>query len=415
MKTLHTILALALMSISTCITAQTRPPSPPEPPVPSRTTTEVTSSSVSVITQSGDYGKGGNTSFSVSNSDDEYRLKSRYPENRFPAIKKYLVQELGTKGMQSSGNAMVWSLEGDEDTVYEVELDDTKLKIELDKTLASPILISKFEDMGDVLSTLISGGDERQKILRLERDAARAQREAERMQREAKRLQESFERDAARLEKEAEKLEREAERLSLVSKRGGGIDGYVREILSKPSTIYDVTSASTNGWKWPLMQKILLNELNKDGFIKASEDVVFIKERSGMYINGDKLSPEMWSKYNGLFRANDYGNIGELSFYKQAGHVAVVSSDTNFDRILDIVSKKGLFSKSSKITTIQINGSSVFINDKKLSQLETEEWNTLLHKEKVIPAPGKTIKLGENFASMGYSFGKNTLGIWTSR
>lgn len=412
MNTLKNSMSLLVMGLGFTVIAQT---SPPVPPAPKSSQVKKTSSNESVITQNGGYGQGGNTSFSVSNSDDEYRLKTRYPKNRYPAIKKYLLQELGTKGMQSSGTAFVWSLEGDQDTVYKVALEETNLKLELDKTLASTLLISKFEDMGNVLRTLISGVDERQKVIRLEREAARAQRDAARMQQEAERLKETYERDALRFKREAQKLEMEADRLSLVSKRGGGIDGYVREILMEPSTIYPVNAAAVKSWKWPEMQKTLLNELEKDSLITKGEDVVFVKEENGMYVNGEKLTTAMWSKYNSLFRENEYGSVGELSFYKQDGHIALVSSNMDFENVLKKIQSKGLIESTSKKVTIEINGDSVVKDGKKLSQEQTAQWNDVLHKENVIPAPGKTIIIGADFASMGYSFGKNTLGIWIER
>lgn len=412
MNTLKNSMSLLVMGLGFTVIAQT---SPPVPPAPKSSQVKKTSSNESVITQNGGYGQGGNTSFSVSNSDDEYRLKTRYPKNRYPAIKKYLLQELGTKGMQSSGTAFVWSLEGDQDTVYKVALEETNLKLELDKTLASTLLISKFEDMGNVLRNLISGVDERQKVIRLEREAARAQRDAARMQQEAERLKETYERDALRFKREAQKLEMEADRLSLVSKRGGGIDGYVREILMEPSTIYPVNAAAVKSWKWPEMQKTLLNELEKDSLITKGEDVVFVKEENGIYVNGEKLTTAMWSKYNSLFRENEYGSVGELSFYKQDGHIAVVSSNMDFENVLKKIQSKGLIESTSKKVTIEINGDSVVKDGKKLSQEQTAQWNDVLHKENVIPAPGKTIIIGADFASMGYSFGKNTLGIWIER
>lgn len=412
MNTLKNSMSLLVMGLGFTVIAQT---SPPVPPAPKSSQVKKTSSNESVITQNGGYGQGGNTSFSVSNSDDEYRLKTRYPKNRYPAIKKYLLQELGTKGMQSSGTAFVWSLEGDQDTVYKVALEETNLKLELDKTLASKLLISKFEDMGNVLRTLISGVDERQKVIRLEREAARAQRDAARMQQEAERLKETYERDALRFKREAQKLEMEADRLSLVSKRGGGIDGYVREILMEPSTIYPVNAAAVKSWKWPEMQKNLLNELEKDSLITKGEDVVFVKEENGIYVNGEKLTTAMWSKYNSLFRENEYGSVGELSFYKQDGHIALVSSNMDFENVLKKIQSKGLIESTSKKVTIEINGDSVVKDGKKLSQEQTAQWNDVLHKENVIPAPGKTIIIGADFASMGYSFGKNTLGIWIER
>ncbi|RMB57637.1 hypothetical protein EAX61_11025 [Dokdonia sinensis] len=413
MKTLKNILKVAILAGVTTAIAQTKPPKPPAPP--SNTTSSSTSSNTSVITQSGNYGKGGNTSFSVSNSNNEYRVKSRYPDNRYPAVKDFLMAEMGTKHMQANGKSIAWSLEGDDDTVYEIELSESKLNIELDKTIASPDMIAKFEDMGNILRTLISGGNERQEIQRLERDADRARRDAERMQREAERLRAMSVRDAERLSREASLLEREAEKLSRVSKRSGGIDGYVRDVLREPSTKYDMNTSSNNGWKWPAMQNALITELVKNGLVSEGEDIVFVKEDNGIYVNGEKMGPAMWSKYNNLFRKYDFGRIGDISFYKQGNHIVVLDGPDDLEDLLEELEDEGLIEITKSKFVIQINGTSVVENGKKLSEAETKRWNTVLHKEGVIPAPGKTIVMDKNSFSLGYSFDKSTLGIWMSR
>ncbi len=421
MKSINKVLTVILLGIGVCAVAQT-PPAPPAPPVTPTTVyqddaTKVTtnSSNVSVITQSGDYGKGGNTSFSVSNSNDEYRIKARFPQNRYAALKGFLLKELGSNGMQSSGDDFVWTKEADDDTVYEIELSKTKLKVDLDKELASPELIAKFEDMGTITRTLISGGDRRQEVSRLEREAARARRDAERMQQEAERLQAMSERESARLAREAERLTREADQLSLVSKRGGGIDGYVREILNEPSTKYTANMQASKYWKWPELQKALITSLKKDNLLDDNENIVLIKEDRGMYVNGEQLSPAQWSSYNQLFRKYGYGNMDELSFYKSGDHIVVINSPSNFEALLQALEENDLISDRYTTSTIEINGSTIIVDGKKLSQTQTDRWNKLLESRQVIPAPGKTIKIGKDFASIGYSFGKRTLGFWMSR
>ena len=421
MKTIKNICTAAIIGLGLHVIAQTAPPAPPTPPAPpavyTNATTKVTtnSSNVSVITQNGDNGKGGNTSFSSSNSNGSYRIKSRYPKNRYQAIKEFLLKEMGTKNMQSSGKDMVWSLEGDEDTVYEIELSEKRLNIELDKHIASPDMIGKFNDMGNILRSLVSGGSERQEIERLERDADRAQRDAARMQREANRLRAMSEQDAVRLSEEAALLEREAERLSLLSKRGGGIDGYVREVLGSSKTMFVLNGTQDSNWKWPAMQEGLLAQLSTDNLITGNEDVVFIKEDAGIYVNGVKLNPTAWSRYNKLFRTYNYGTIDELSFYKQGNHIAVITNHIDLEDILEELEENRFIRSADQDIVIEINGRSVLVNGKKLSQSEVNRWNDFLHKNDVIPAPGKSIVIGRDFASIGYSIGKNTLGSWISK
>jgi len=370
---------------------------------------------VSVITQNGNYGKGGNTSFSSSSSNGEYRIKAKYPKNRYQAISQFLLKEMGTKNMKSNGKEIVWRLEGDRNTVYEIELSEKRLNIKLDKNIASSDMKSKFNDMGTILRSLVSGGSERQEIERLERDADRAQRDAIRMQREATRLQAMSKRDAARLSKEAALLEREAARLSLLSKRGGGIDGYIRELLGSSKTMYVSHGAQDSNWKWPAMQEVLLAQLTSDNLIAGKEDVVFIKDNQGIYVNGVKLNPVTWSIYNKLFRTYNYDTIEELSFYKQDDHIAVVTNNVDLEDLLDTLKDNKFIRDIDEEISIEINGATVVVNGKNLDQSEVKRWNTFLHKYGVIPAPGKSIVIGLDFSSMGYSLGNNTLGIYMSK
>ncbi len=422
MKTLKSICTFAILAITTIGFAQTLPPAPPARPAPpakpvkvyedASTTVTTNSSNVSVITQSGS--KGGNISFSVSSSNDTYQLKSKFPNRCYLEVKDFLLQEMGTKNMQSSGASIVWSLEGDEDTVYEIQLQQRKLHIELDKTIASPELISKFDDMGEILRTLISGESEQQEISRLERQADRAQREAQRMQREAERLQAMSIRESERLALEAERLSREAYRLSLISKRGGGVDGYVKEVLDHQSTAYPSSITNTAGWRWPAFQEALLNKLLKDNFLKKGDELVFVKEEQGMYVNGKKLSPSSWSSYNSLFRKYEYASIDDVTFYKKGNHIAVVNGAFNLEDLLNTIVNRGLLKNTKSPVRVEVNGYSVVVDGKKLSNTDTARWNAILHSNAVIPAPGKTLIIGSDFISLGYSLGRNTLGLWMS-
>lgn len=439
MKTLRNSILGLLVGAATVVSAQTQPPKPPAPPSTSTSSTTSSSTSsttisnggnISVITQNGDYGQGGNTSVSISSKDDEYRIKAHYPENRYPALKKYLVQEMGSNNLQTSGKVHVWSLEGDADTAYELELDEDRLKLEVNKEVASPDLIAKFEKMGPVIRNLISGGDKRSEISRLERDAERARRNADRMQREADRLRQMNERrasieertenrgraEADRLLVEADRLRAEADRKAEASKRQGGIDGYVRNILSQPSTRYVLNTTGNDGWKWPAFQNALISDLEKSELISPSEEIVFVREEdNGVFVNGQKLSPSMWDKMDRLIKKYDFGNVGDLSFYRMEDHIAVITSNVDLEGLLEDLEDKGFITDADGESTIYINGASVEIDGKKLSPSETSRWNAFLHKNNIIPAPGKSIILGKDFASMGYSFDKSTIGTWYSR
>jgi len=428
MKIIKNIFKIAFLSIGINVMAQVLP----VPPVPPSTST---STSTSIITsKSVSYkDKTGNTTFSTSSTNKEYSLKSRYPSSKYTAIKNFLIEELGTNNMKLKEETTEWNLASKKNEVYNVELTKRKLNVKLNKTLASSELASKFNDIGDVLRSIVSGKSLNKHVQELEREADRARQSAERMRMEAERLRALADRDAARVARESEKahslaerdaarvshaaaiLSKQAEELSLISSRSGGIDGYMREVLQDPSTIYKDNGKENNGWKWPAMQKALLTKLQKDNLVKTNEDVVFIKEDNGMYVNGEKLSPSAWSSYNSLFRTYNYNDFGDISFFKQGDHIAVVNSDIDFEDILDILENKRLIENKTTSTIIELNGSSIMVNGTRLPNAETKAWNALLHRKNVIPAPGKTIKIGEGYASLGYSFDNNTLGTWMSR
>ncbi|EAQ37668.1 hypothetical protein MED134_14607 [Dokdonia sp. MED134] len=419
MKTVRNICTAALIGLGMNVIAQTAPPAPPAPPATvyedATTTVTTNSSNVSVITQNGNYGSGGSTSYSVSNSNDEYRVKSRYPGNRYAAIKEFLVAEMGTKNMQSSGKDMVWSLEGDEDTVYEIALSEKRLKIELDKTIAAPDMIAKFTDMGNILRTLVSGGSERQEIQRLERDADRARRDAARMQREAARLREVSVRDAARLEREALRLSNEAERLGLNSKRGGGIDSYVRNLLELPSTKIAASDVNSSIWQWPEVQEALINTLNAEGLLKGEETIVFVKEDAGAYANGTRLSTTQWSKVNSVFRKYVMQDVTEVSFYKKGNHIVIVDGFTAVEKIVMWLTRNDYIASSRRSVKMMLNGSSVIVDNVALPSSDVKKINSYLLTEGVITAPGKSLVINETGMSLGYSYDKSTLGTWVGK
>lgn len=175
------------------------------------TKTEETSSSSMSISIDGDVSSSeiGNSYFSTIDSDDTYKVKSKFDNWKTTKIRNYLAEELGKKGMRISGTKQYWRLEYDGATAYEIKVDEGTLRIFVDKEVASSGILSKLKTLTKNIREYTSGksNEKREEELaeleqeRLEREVDRKMRESERLLRESERLQ----KEAERLSKEAKK------------------------------------------------------------------------------------------------------------------------------------------------------------------------------------------------------------------
>ncbi|NHF60339.1 hypothetical protein FK220_013375 [Flavobacteriaceae bacterium TP-CH-4] len=180
-------------------------------------TKQTTTSSISIsVDDDTGFVEKSRTYFSISDSDDTYRVRSDFHKSKTTKIRSYLAEELGTEYMTASGSRQKWKREYGGDTGYEVRLDEGTLKIYLDKELLSSGMVNKFKTITRNIKNYASGKSEEKRLEEQQkREAEQVQREAQQAQREAERLQRKAEqkiREAEHLQREAERLKREAQK-----------------------------------------------------------------------------------------------------------------------------------------------------------------------------------------------------------
>ncbi|WP_433991503.1 hypothetical protein U8527_02670 [Kordia algicida OT-1] len=293
---------------------------PPLPPTPPSTSSSSSSSSTYSSSSNNSNEK---TSISISYTEDDYKLRARFPKNRYEKLKNLIENTLGGKNMDIGKGYSKWS---NDEKVYDIKLTKKNLRISLDLNVASPDLIEKFKNLGEDAKIIISGSSVNIERERVQREADRIRVEAERMKREAARLERQYERQAARAEErakreierakrmearkkdqlkleakrierdakrvelEAKRLEREAKRIEEKARHKGGVSSYIKRLLDDPKTVYTTTPSGANlNWIWPEVQENLLTSLLKDKLITSTSEVTFTNEKDRMYANGNRI------------------------------------------------------------------------------------------------------------------------------
>ncbi|NER14933.1 hypothetical protein GWK08_15865 [Leptobacterium flavescens] len=118
-------------------------------------------SSVSVSISDNNGQSRSSTSISVSSDNDSYHLTARFDKHKTEKVKSFLMDELGTKNHSAKGSSHEWEKEENNELLYLIRLSNGRLKIFLDKELASESTIRLFEGMGEEVSELISGSKKR--------------------------------------------------------------------------------------------------------------------------------------------------------------------------------------------------------------------------------------------------------------
>jgi hypothetical protein len=436
MKTLINIMLALLIAGIGSLSAQVMPV-PPEPPAPPSTTVSTTSSNYRISVNSSDSSTGENISLTISNDDDEYSLKANFPKLTGPKLLAYFMENMGSKNLSRKGSRTNWIANGNGDEVYKISLGEKRLTMQIDKEVASNVLVDKFEQMGSDVREIVTGDSaEKIEVKRLEREADRLRRDAERMQREAERLErqakQSAERrerdearegrdldrvrsDAARVQREAERVREEAEKAGRMSASSGGMDSSVREVLRKENTFFDETKAqNNNGWTWPAFQQALILSLEEEELVGEDNELIFVRDQSGMYVNGEKLNRAEEIKYNGLFKKHGLSKAGYFTFYKLYDHIVVINSNARILDFFKALKAQGTIDSIKKPVKLAINGDTMSLDDNPLPANKVKEINKLLSAHNIIPVPGKVIQLlkGGNY-KLGYSLGKRThIGTW---
>ncbi|AXG69279.1 hypothetical protein KORDIASMS9_01499 [Kordia sp. SMS9] len=406
--------------------AQEEPPTPPTPPNSSSNYSSSMKSS----------GKNGSTSVSVSQTDDDYKFRARFPKNRYAKLKTLIENTLGGKNMDIGKGYSKWS---NDEKVYYVKLTEKNLRMTVDLNVASPDLAAKISALGKDAKLIISGSTVKVERERMQRKADRMRVEADRMQREAERLerqalreaertkrmaqrekermqreQEQIKRAAKRVEREAKRVEREAKRLEEQARHKGGVSSYIKRLLDDPKTKYTATSGANLNWIWPEVQENLLASLLEDNLIKSTAEVTFTTEKDRMYSNGAELTATQYEKYNSMLRNAGIQSNADFSFYKQADHIVVIGLNARIKKVFNDLHKKGHIASTDEAIKLLIDGNSITKNGTVLGKEKVAAYNAILRDNGIIPAPGKYIEMKKAGSyRLGYSLGsKGIVGTW---
>ena len=429
----------------------------PEPPTPP-TTNSTSSSSYSSSSRSSNE----NTSISISQTDEDYKLRARFPKSRYAKLKTLIENTLGVKHMDVGSGFSKWS---NDEKVYYVKLTEKSLRITVDLEVASPDLVEKFKALGNDAKVIISGSNATVERERVQREADRVRREAERMKREVERLEKQYERelerleqqkereakrierevarekermkqdrkrmeseakrvereakrmeqDAKRIEREAKRVEREAKRLEEKARHKGGVSSYIKRLLDDPKTRYTTTTSGSNlNWIWPEVQENLLTSLVKDKLITSTKEVAFTNEKDQMYVNGKALTEAQYEKYSGMFRKAGIQSNADFSFYKKDDHIVVIGLNARIKKVFNDLHKEGHIASTDEAIKLLIDGDEITQNGQKLAANLVTKYNAILRDNGIIPAPGKYIEMKKAGSyRLGYSLGsKGIVGTW---
>ena len=298
MKTIIIFTTAFVLSVTTTLAQSTpTPPTPPNTNVSVHSDNDESSHSYSYSINTDDDKSGGNVSISTSSNDDSYSFRLKYDGAKDDQIKDLLFKEMGTNNVSESAGKTTWSTTSGGEEVYEIKFSKGRLRMELDKEIASATLTKKIEAIGKQVRSMITGNsDKRSEALRLQRDADRLRRDADRMRREADRLRRQEERNSEQIRREAERLARSAHLADGDARKSGGVSSIVEELLQKENTYFDGVNRGKN-WVLPQFLPRLQMALLEDGLIADKNEINLLKEGASLYVNGTKISEDKIAKY----------------------------------------------------------------------------------------------------------------------
>ncbi|WP_025741708.1 hypothetical protein [Aquimarina pacifica] len=95
-------------------------------------------------------------SFTVLDMDNDYRIKVRFMENLNTHVQEYLTDQFGEENMTTTEGVSFWKKEVEEEEIYEVRLKGNRLRINVNKELASDKLVKRFKNIGEELKLITS-------------------------------------------------------------------------------------------------------------------------------------------------------------------------------------------------------------------------------------------------------------------
>ncbi len=120
------------------------------------TTTTTSSSSTKVTVNVNDDKKSYYRSFAVIDMDDFFRIKVKFSESMQNDVKLYLIDQFGQDNMVADSESYFWRKELENEEMFEVRLKENRLRINVNKELASDKLLKKFKQIGRELKSLTS-------------------------------------------------------------------------------------------------------------------------------------------------------------------------------------------------------------------------------------------------------------------
>ena len=212
---------------------------------------------------------------------------------------------------------------------------------------------------------------------------------------------------------EAKKLAEMAQKVDVEASHIGGVSNLIKQLLENPKTQLTENTSSKTNWSWPIVQNKLLLKMVNDGFISNTNEVTFVYDPTGMYVNGNKIVSSKVTSYTSIFQSHKIKLGTDFSFHKKGDNIVLLNSGGKIKSFFADLKKEGLLTSSNENVSFKINGYSAFKNGQKLADSDIRKINAIALKNDVIPAPGKTIEIIKKGYKMGYSVNENThYGTW---
>ncbi|SEK31566.1 hypothetical protein SAMN04487910_0232 [Aquimarina amphilecti] len=120
------------------------------------TSSSKSSSEISFTYDTDDENKKFYRSFVTLDMDNDYRIKIRFMKYMKSNVKSYLIDQFGKENLIIKEDTYLWTKELEDEEVYEVKLRGNRLRINVNKELASDKLIKRFGQIGRELKELTS-------------------------------------------------------------------------------------------------------------------------------------------------------------------------------------------------------------------------------------------------------------------
>ncbi len=182
MKYIKVSLATVLVTISVSCAQITSEIPPPRTPNSGNSHTEVTTTSSRI-----------SSSTSVSDSNRQYKFKSKFHSSKKEGIEKMLINTLEDVKVEQNRKELLWEIVEDGDIIFECELSKNRLAIFLDKKASSSKFYRKIKSLGEDLQEFISSHKKHTFESRRENSIGRAEARLQRAQRELKASKENLE------------------------------------------------------------------------------------------------------------------------------------------------------------------------------------------------------------------------------